>query len=528
MFYSSRSDGTERGAELPGSPVLLHPRLQGVFKPLATFTVRVPDGSEATPGTGTCTDVQVPPSIGLRPLSPAFAPPPPRASWWNLIVDWDIFPVKRTKSATKRTSHPVRIHGIRGPALDSLFRDMADLRPCRPGADGTYIKTDNSIILASGRTLSKATLFRMLHCGAWIGFGAFIWALNIADLGVFPAVLDEFVWVVGGFTLSLGMRHVFRRVRLAGWSYTSLGMLALTLSMLVAPIWYVVYLALLRAGLAGVAQWPGLQAMFAHEASEAAPLPWLIPLGYWNMFTSILLAWSALYFGVNAMLDLETERARSVRALKLADSARLRALQSQLNPHFLFNALNGIATLIREGERTRAADTVDTLSDFLRLTLQKLDSPEIPVREELAFVEQYLRIQRLRFGSSLRATVDVDPETHDALVPTLILQPLVENAVRHGVLARAQGGTLSVSIRRRDEVLVIAVEDDGPGLGDGSAHPYGVGFKNSAERLTALYGDNAHMSVGSRPYGGFVVVVFLPFRTAPGQPAVAAQLAVAV
>src|SRR6202042_943426 len=117
---------------------------------------------------------------------------------------------------------------------------------------------------------------------------------------------------------------------------------------------------------------------------------WWLPIMHWVMFTSLLLAWSSLYFGINAMVDLEIERARSVSALKLADSARLRALQSQLNPHFLFNTLNGIATLIREGDRTNAAATVDTLSDFLRLTLQKLDSPEIPVREELAFVEQYL------------------------------------------------------------------------------------------------------------------------------------------
>ena len=172
---------------------------------------------------------------------------------------------------------------------------------------------------------------------------------------------------------------------------------------------------------------------------------------------------------------------------------------------------------------------VDMLGDFLRLTLQKLDSPEIPVSEELAFVEQYLRIQRLRCGSYFQASVEAEPETYDALVPTLILQPLVENAVRHGVLARAQGGTLSVSIRRCDAVLVITVEDDGPGLGDGGAHAYGVGFKNSAERLAALYGDYAHMSVGPRPYGrGFAVIVFLPFRTAPGTLAVPAPAPLAV
>jgi signal transduction histidine kinase len=461
-------------------------------------------------------------AMAIRPLTLAFEllAAAPRASWPDLVVNWATFAVKRTKTAMKRTSTPLEMRGMGSRALSSLSRDKADLRACRPRADGTYMNTDNSIALASGRTLSKATLFWVLHCGAWFGFGAFVLAFNIAEWGLFPSIMDEFVWVAGGFTLSLGLRGVFRRARAAGWSYLSLGMLALTLSTLVAPIWYALYLALLREALACVAQWPDLHAMFAHEATEAARLPWWIPIGYWNMFSSILLTWSSLYFGVNAMLDLETERARSVGALKLADSARLRALQSQLNPHFLFNALNGIATLIREGDRTSAADTVDTLSDFLRMTLQKLDSPEIPVREELAFVEKYLRIQRLRFGSSFRTTVDAEPGTLDALVPTLILQPLVENAVRHGVLARAQGGALSVSIRRRDAVLVITVEDDGPGLGDEGAHPYGVGFKNSAERLAALYGDEAHMSVGARPYGpGFVVVVFLPFRQAPGMPA---------
>jgi signal transduction histidine kinase len=485
---------------------------------------------------GTRADGRAPFFVAIQPLTLALTlafaprPPPPHASRREPLGEgWATFAVKRSKSATKRMSDPVEMRDTRGRALDSFFRDMAAFRPCRFRAGTTDIDTNNRISLASGRTVSKATLFRVLHLGGWLAFGTLVWALNIADLGPFPAALDEVLWLSGGAAVTLGLRGVYRRARSAGWSYTSLGMLAATLSALAAPIWYVVVHTLLRASLTGL-QALGLGAMFARVVSEAAEMPrWFIPVGHWMMYTSLLLTWSSLYFGINAVLDLESERARSVRALKLADSARLRALQSQLNPHFLFNALNGIATLIREGDSTRAADTVDTLSDFLRLTLQKLDSPEIPVREELAFVEQYLRIQRLRFGGSFRATVDADPETHDALVPTLILQPLVENAVRHGVLARAQGGALSVSIRRRDEVLVITVEDDGPGLGNQGAHPYGVGFKNSAERLAALYGDDAHMSVGARPDGrGFVVVVFLPFRKPPGMAADQAPVAVAV
>ena len=439
--------------------------------------------------------------------------------------------MKRTESATKRTSHPVEMRDTRSRALYSLINDSAGLRPSCSRADGTYISTYNRMSLPSGQTLSKAALFRvrLLHLGAWIGFGFFVWALRSREIGPVPAALGAVIWLSGGVALTLGLREVFRRSRLAGWSFTSLVILAATLSILAAPIWYLVVHTLVLASFTGV-QALGVGAMFARMVSDVtAESRWWIPLGNWMTYTSVLLTWSSLYFGINAMLDLESEHARSAHALKLADSARLRALQSQLNPHFLFNALNGIATLIREGDRARAADTVDTLSDFLRLTLQKLDSPEIPVREELAFVEQYLRIQRLRFGGSFLATVDADPETQDALVPTLILQPLVENAVRHGVLARAQGGALSVSIRRRDEVLVITVEDDGPGLGSESAHPYGVGFKNSAERLAALYGDDAHMSVGARPYGrGFVVVVFLPFRKALRMPANPARVAVAL
>ena len=448
-----------------------------------------------------------------RPLTLALMPQPPAPRMAGRNEAAEQFPLKRTKSATKRTSEPVDVRGTRDRALHSCYRDIEGLR------------------LPSGQTLSKAALLRvrLLHLGGWIGFGFFVWALRSTQVGTVPAALEAVIWLSGGVALTFGLREVFRRRRLAGWPFTSLVILAATLSILAAPIWYVVVHTLVLASLTGVHAL-GLGAMFSRLATDVtAESRWWIPLGNWMTYTSVLLTWSSLYFGINAMLDLESEHARSEHALKLADSARLRALQSQLNPHFLFNALNGIATLIREGDRTKAADTVDTLSDFLRLTLNKLDSPEIPVREELAFVEQYLRIQRLRFGSSFRATVDADPETHDALVPTLILQPLVENAVRHGVLARAQGGTLSVSIRRRDEVLVITVEDDGPGLGSESAHPYGVGFRNSAERLAALYGDDAHMSVGARPYGrGFVVVIFLPLRKAPKIPGNPARVAVAL
>jgi two-component system, LytTR family, sensor kinase len=161
----------------------------------------------------------------------------------------------------------------------------------------------------------------------------------------------------------------------------------------------------------------------------------------------------------------------SINALKLADTARLRALQSNLNPHFLFNALNGIATLVREQDSVTAAAMVDALGTFLRSTLQRLDTPELRVEEEIELIEQYLRIQRYRFGTRLHAVVEASREALGALIPTLILQPLVENAMRYSVLPRDAGGSLWVSVRKELAVLVVSVEDDGPGLTGGRYMP---------------------------------------------------------
>jgi LytS/YehU family sensor histidine kinase len=216
------------------------------------------------------------------------------------------------------------------------------------------------------------------------------------------------------------------------------------------------------------------------------------------------------------MLDLEAERANVVNALKLADTARLRALQSNLNPHFLFNALNGIATLVRERDSVTAAAMVDALSAFLRSTLQRLDTPELRVAEEIELIEQYLRIQRYRFGTRLHAVVEVKPEVLDTLIPTLILQPLVENAVHHGVLPRDAGGSLWVSVHRELAVLIVSVEDDGPGLSGGTLNAFGMGLQNSSDRLNALYGAAASLTIGSGTNGiGCAVIIRLPFRLAP-------------
>src|SRR5262249_18784247 len=148
----------------------------------------------------------------------------------------------------------------------------------------------------------------------------------------------------------------------------------------------------------------------------------------------VLLAWCLLYSAITNWMQLEDQRERAIRAEGMAQAARLQALQSQLEPHFLFNTLNAISTLVVDGRTADAARMITRLSDFLRLTLETTDTPEISLAEELEFARRYLDIEQVRFGSRLRVIIDAQPDAMGGMVPALVLQPLIENAVKHGVL----------------------------------------------------------------------------------------------
>ena len=373
-----------------------------------------------------------------------------------------------------------------------------------------------SVALGSGRKISKRSMFNVLHAGGWTAAFAVCTLAAEPGVGLWPAVLDTLIWAFCGFLVTLGMHHLYRRSRRRHHSHLVVAAIALASSVLLAPLWYFMEHVASRATLPALLHIDSLRPLFTSYAALVARQPLLLTQYLWPFYSIILFTWASLYFGVNAILDLESERANVVNALKLADTARLRALQSNLNPHFLFNALNGIATLVREQDSVTAAAMIDALSTFLRSTLQRMDSPELRVAEEIELIEQYLRIQSYRFGTRLHAVVEADPEALGALIPTLILQPLVENAVLHGVLPREAGGSLRVSVRKELTTLVVSVQDDGPGLGGGTSNVFGMGLQNSADRLKALYGAAANLTMGSRTDGtGCAVVIRLPFRLTP-------------
>lgn len=206
-------------------------------------------------------------------------------------------------------------------------------------------------------------------------------------------------------------------------------------------------------------------------------------------------------------------RERELRASELERSlaqAKLQALQMQLNPHFLFNSLHSISALMHQD--VEAADRmVSRLSELLRAALDNTETQEVSLGAELDFLKRYLEIERIRFGSRLNYEIDVPPEALDAQVPNLILQPLVENAIRHGIEPHARPGRIRLLARRQADELTLEVRDNGGGLGP-QAIEEGVGLSNTRARLQTLYGDACRFEFTSPPEGGLAVRLTLPFR----------------
>ncbi len=211
-------------------------------------------------------------------------------------------------------------------------------------------------------------------------------------------------------------------------------------------------------------------------------------------------------------------REGEVRATRLEAQlaqAQLQALKMQLHPHFLFNTLHSISALVHKN--ADAADKmIARLGDFLRLTLENSGAQEVSLQEELEFLKCYLEIERIRFQDRLTVQMDIEPQTLDARLPNLILQPIVENAIRHGISQRTSAGRIEIEARRLNGFLHVQVTDNGPGLdsdsNSGSIVKAGVGLANTQARLKQLYGDEHRLDLANAASGGLTVILEIPFR----------------
>ncbi|RXR27532.1 sensor histidine kinase [Sphingobium fluviale] len=236
-------------------------------------------------------------------------------------------------------------------------------------------------------------------------------------------------------------------------------------------------------------------------------------LGAYYLTVTLLFAWSALYYAINFYLTVEEQADQLQHLESQASSAQLAMLRYQLNPHFLFNTLNSISTLVLLKQTEPANAMLSRLSSFLRYTLINEPTALVPLHQEIETLKLYLDIEKMRFEDRLRPSFDIDPMVEKAHLPSLLLQPLVENAIKYAVTPREEGADISIVAQPAGENVRITVSDTGPGFG--AEFPIdvvstGVGLANIRDRLSQAFGERHRFETRSTPGGGFVVTIELP------------------
>ncbi len=306
----------------------------------------------------------------------------------------------------------------------------------------------------------------------------------LADWYVFAVLSLPVIWLARAYHFEAGSRGPSLVVHLAG-------------SAVFSGTYFVVR--------AWVGTWQSQAAFF--EAFQ----PLLVKTWHFNL----LLYW--VMVAVACAFDYYRKyRDRELRTAELENrlaQARLQALQMQLNPHFLFNSLHSISALMHKD--VEAADRmVSRLGELLRAALDSSDTQEVSLQRELDFLKRYLELEQIRFGSRLAVKIDAAPDTLEAQVPNLIMQPLVENAIRHGIEPHARPGLIELRASRQGSTLALEVQDNGNGLLEDTPAD-GVGLSNTRARLKALYGDAHQFDMSGGAQGGLIVRVVIPFRTCP-------------
>ena len=342
-----------------------------------------------------------------------------------------------------------------------------------------------------------------------IGWALWVSLLVLRDLiavppeYIFPRASVFGVSAIAGGAVTFGLRFVYRLVWEQGLVIRFL--VAWFGSLLAAAVWqpFRNFIALLPYGEIFDFSNASAQDLFDGVLSISFPL---------------MLLWSALYFIFKYYLLLQEEKENSLRSQALAHQAQLLMLRYQLNPHFLFNTLNAISTLVLSNATTQANEMVTKLSKFLRYSLDHSPLDKVTLAHELETSRLYLDIEKVRFADRLKIEVDVDSEAQAAYVPTMILQPLIENSIKYAISKAVDGGFIRISSHKHNKNLVLTVTDDGPGIEgertkDALVLSKGVGISNIRNRLDEIYGGDYEFTFKDAQPSGLTVTVVIPYDT---------------
>ncbi len=340
----------------------------------------------------------------------------------------------------------------------------------------------------------KNRAFWLLQGAGWTGYLLLRLASGIANGLGLPFLIQLLVSAATGYSMTLVIAAVYR-------------------SLIRRPP-LIIWTGTLATVIVAVAAYSVIDAWVYTTVNEGRTVIQLnLFLGSATLNTLLIGAWSALYYSINFFLIAERQTVQLLRLKATASSAQLAMLRYQLNPHFLFNTLNSISTLVLLKQNDRANAMLGRLSSFLRYTLVNEPEAQVTIEQEVETLKLYLDIEKMRFEERLRARFDVDPRVAKARLPSLLLQPLVENAIKYAVTPQEEGAEIAVAARLAGERVQITVSDTGPGLNETTVRPSystGVGLANIRDRLAQAYGVDHMFDSGAGPGGGFVVTLEIP------------------
>jgi LytS/YehU family sensor histidine kinase len=348
----------------------------------------------------------------------------------------------------------------------------------------------------------KNRAFWILQSAGWGGYFLLRTLSGIANAMGWSYVLHTALLTATGYSITLLMAAAFRRLIKAKPLVTWVASVALVI--VAASVF------------SAIETWS--HGTFISPGSKPEGVRFL---GAILLTCALLVAWSALYYSINYYLLLEEQTDRLLSLEHQASSAQLAMLRYQLNPHFLFNTLNSISTLVLLKQTDRANAMLSRLSSFLRYTLVNEPAGTVTVAQEVETLKLYLEIEKMRFEERLRPHFQIDRAVDRGLMPSLLLQPLVENAIKYAVTPQEEGADISIEARLNVDRVAITVSDTGPGAEDHwvrAQQSTGVGLANIRDRLIQAYGDNHRFDTYSDRHGGFRVLIEIPFQVEAKEP----------